>query len=314
MVHQALPNTSVATDTFWVQMQNNPTPLSGTRVTINDTAPTGDRYNLSIVEILPALPATAANAPAPSSGETPKFNLTMSNSASAFRGDVCSPGGLATLSGAGLTAQAAQKATSFPLLTRLGDAQVEVNGVPAPLLFVSDSRVTFQCPLLAPGSPLEVTLRTESGVSTSGVRSVMQAAAPGLFTWGTAGQGVIMDAATNEIAMPATKGIASRPAAPGEYITIFANGLGEVINGVTVGTPAPDDRLVLLKNKIKVVIGAMEIDPAFAGLAPGTVGLFQVNAQLPSDVPAGPSVPLYLKVILADGTIVSSNPVTIAIE
>src|SRR6266403_572240 len=42
-----------AGDTYWVQKQNSMTPLSGTSVTINDTAPTGDRYNLSIVEILP---------------------------------------------------------------------------------------------------------------------------------------------------------------------------------------------------------------------------------------------------------------------
>ena len=41
-------------DTYWMQMQNSTTPLSGTSVTINDTAPTGDRYNLSIVEVLPA--------------------------------------------------------------------------------------------------------------------------------------------------------------------------------------------------------------------------------------------------------------------
>jgi hypothetical protein len=48
VVHQDL--TSVG-DTYWVQMQNSPTPLSGTSVTINDTAPTTDRYNLSIVEV-----------------------------------------------------------------------------------------------------------------------------------------------------------------------------------------------------------------------------------------------------------------------
>jgi hypothetical protein len=41
-------------DTYWMQMQNSTTPLSGTSVTINDTAPTYDRYNLSIVEVLPA--------------------------------------------------------------------------------------------------------------------------------------------------------------------------------------------------------------------------------------------------------------------
>jgi uncharacterized protein (TIGR03437 family) len=314
LVHQAMPNMpGVAVDTFWVQMQNTLTSASGTSVTINDTVPNSDRYNLSIVEILPALAATAANAPALAAVETPRFNLTMSNSANALRGDVCSPGGLATLSGTGLTAQAPQTATSFPLPARLADVQVEVNGVPAPLLFVSDSRVTFQCPLLAPGSPLEVTLKTENGASTSRVRSLMQTAAPGLFTWGTGGQGVIMNAATNEIAMAKTNGIASRPAVPGEYITIFANGLGEVIDGVAAGTPAPEDRLVMLKNKIKLVLGGIEIDPAFAGLAPGTVGLFQVNAQLPYYVPVGPGVSLYLKVILADGSVVSSNTVTVAI-
>ncbi len=48
IVHQDLTSTG---DTYWVQMQNATTPLSGTSVTINDTAPTTDRYNLSAVEV-----------------------------------------------------------------------------------------------------------------------------------------------------------------------------------------------------------------------------------------------------------------------
>jgi Domain of unknown function (DUF4082)/Bacterial Ig-like domain/Bacterial Ig domain/SdrD B-like domain len=51
LVHQFLASIG---DTYWVQMQNAPTPTSGTTVTINDTAPTTDRYNLTICEILPA--------------------------------------------------------------------------------------------------------------------------------------------------------------------------------------------------------------------------------------------------------------------
>jgi len=51
LVHQDL---AAVGDTYWVQMQSNPTPLASTIVTISDTAPTGDRYNLSICEILPA--------------------------------------------------------------------------------------------------------------------------------------------------------------------------------------------------------------------------------------------------------------------
>ena len=51
LVHQDLAPTG---DTYWVQMQNSPTPWSGTKVTINDAAPNSDRFNLSLCEVLPA--------------------------------------------------------------------------------------------------------------------------------------------------------------------------------------------------------------------------------------------------------------------
>lgn len=50
IVHQYLAPVG---DTYWVQKQNNATASSGTSVTINDIGPTADRYNLSIVEVLP---------------------------------------------------------------------------------------------------------------------------------------------------------------------------------------------------------------------------------------------------------------------
>ena len=50
VIHQYLTPTG---DTYWVQMQNNTTPVAGTTVRINDTAPTGDSYNLSICEVRP---------------------------------------------------------------------------------------------------------------------------------------------------------------------------------------------------------------------------------------------------------------------
>jgi hypothetical protein len=51
IIHQYL---AAAGDTYWVQGENAPTPLAGSTVTINDTAPTGDHYNLTLVEVLPA--------------------------------------------------------------------------------------------------------------------------------------------------------------------------------------------------------------------------------------------------------------------
>jgi hypothetical protein len=53
LVHQFLATDG---DTFWVQRTTNLVPLAGTAVTINDTAPTTDRYNMTIAEILAAVP------------------------------------------------------------------------------------------------------------------------------------------------------------------------------------------------------------------------------------------------------------------
>ncbi len=52
MVHQDTP--ALFAFTGWVQRQNSTTPTSGTAVTINDTAPTNDRYDLTLCEVLPA--------------------------------------------------------------------------------------------------------------------------------------------------------------------------------------------------------------------------------------------------------------------
>src|SRR5438270_472760 len=57
LVHQDL---AAVGDTYWVQMQSSPIPLSSTSVTINDTAPTTDRYNLSTVEVLASLNQVSA--------------------------------------------------------------------------------------------------------------------------------------------------------------------------------------------------------------------------------------------------------------
>ncbi len=51
LVHQYLATVG---DTFWVQRTTNTVPAVGTSVTINDTAPTTDRYNLTICEVLRA--------------------------------------------------------------------------------------------------------------------------------------------------------------------------------------------------------------------------------------------------------------------
>ena len=48
MIHQYLAPVG---DTYWVQRVTGSTAASGTNVTVNDTAPAGDRFNMTTVEI-----------------------------------------------------------------------------------------------------------------------------------------------------------------------------------------------------------------------------------------------------------------------
>jgi uncharacterized protein (TIGR03437 family) len=188
------------------------------------------------------------------------------------------------------------------------------NGSPAPLLFVSDSQVTFQCPASADNSRIEVTVESEQEV-LSVIDDVFFEASPALFTLDSfhPTQGAVVISSSNELAMPAVEGVPSRPAKRGERISIYANGLGLPEENVPVGAPAPLDRLFRVQNTTRVVVGGINVDPIFAGLAPGSIGLYQINIDIPEGVPAGEAVPLQVEVTLSDGRIVLSNTVTLAI-
>jgi uncharacterized protein (TIGR03437 family) len=57
-----------------------------------------------------------------------------------------------------------------------------------------------------------------------------------------------------------------------------------------------------------VTIGGVAGTVQFAGLTPGAIGLYQINVQLPGNVPTGDSVPVSVSIGGA-----SSDTVTIAI-
>jgi uncharacterized protein (TIGR03437 family) len=145
---------------------------------------------------------------------------------------------------------------------------------------------------------------------------MMHEVSPALFTLGSvrADQGLGFIVGGNELAMPRQEGSTGRPAVKGEHISIFANGLGRVAETVLPGEAAPLDRLLRLTMGIRVLLGDIEVEPLFAGLAPGEVGVYQIDVSIPDVSPVGPAVPLYIEVVLNDGSVVTSNTVTLAIE
>ena len=124
---------------------------------------------------------------------------------------------------------------------------------------------------------------------------------PGIFIAGA--NAAILDVSFQQVT-------AQNPAHPGDTLQIFCTGLGAVQEQVETGAPAPSFSTVQLP--VTVTIGGMEAAIAYQGLAPSFVGLYQVNARVPSGVEPGDAVPL---VLTQNGIVANPDqPVTIPVQ
>ncbi|MBZ5607894.1 MAG: hypothetical protein LAP38_06545 [Acidobacteriia bacterium] len=74
------------------------------------------------------------------------------------------------------------------------------------------------------------------------------------------------------------------------------------------GAAAPLDQLLQLVNDIQLTIGGIPAKISFAGLTPGSAGLYQINCEVPDGIPAG----VAQVVITVAG--IDSPPVTMSVE
>jgi uncharacterized protein (TIGR03437 family) len=84
--------------------------------------------------------------------------------------------------------------------------------------------------------------------------------------------------------------------------------MGATDNAVADGAAAPLSPLARVKNAPTVTIGGVSAPVYFAGLAPGWVGLYQVNIQVPN-VPYSGNLPL---VVSQNG--ISSNVAILPVQ
>ena len=101
----------------------------------------------------------------------------------------------------------------------------------------------------------------------------------------------------------------SNPASTGDALLIFSTGLGTVSPPVTAGEATPAATLSHTDNTVTVTVGGKSANVLFAGLAPGFVGLYQVNVTVPGGIAPANNVPV---VMTAAGA--SSLPVTVVIK
>jgi uncharacterized protein (TIGR03437 family) len=242
----------------------------------------------------------------------------ISNGATLQSGVPLAPGSIGTLIGSGLANGTAVASDSWP--SSLLNRQVVINDqLVAPLYYQDQNQVNFQLPSNTPLGSQRVAVRlANTGELVAGGNLIAAAVSPGIFTLTQNGSGqAAVRNQDNSINGP------GNAASIGSTIQIFGTGQGQVSPGVPDGTPASGSPLsstiavptadsktcFATQPSMCVAIGSGFGTVQYSGLAPGFIGLWQINVTIPAGIATGNAVPIR---VLIDGA--SSNAVTIAVK
>jgi uncharacterized protein (TIGR03437 family) len=203
--------------------------------------------------------------------QTPISLAGVVNAASFAQGPVA-PGSMISIFGTGLATKTVQ-ASSLPLPTNLDGTTATVGGLAVPLFFVSPGQINAQLPFQVSAGSAQLIVRNSSG-STATRSITIAVASPGVFTITSDGKG-------NAIAVHAdfrlVRKITGENAQADETIILFCTGLGAVDNFSSAGTVAPSSPLASTVQKPTVSMDGRPAQVTFSGLAPGFIGLYQIN-------------------------------------
>jgi uncharacterized protein (TIGR03437 family) len=270
----------------------------GVYIDRQDTLYVGDAGNSRVLQFLK--PAAVVNA------ATFQANIAVA------------PGSLASLFGNGFASGTTTiSAATWPTVTL--DRQVVINDqLAAPLYYFSSTQVNFQVPSNAPLGTERIAVRlADTGELVAGGTLQVQAAAPGIFAQNQAGTGP--GSVRNQ---DGSLNTASNPAPAGSVVSIYGTGQGQVSPAVPDGTGAPISTLSSTvavpttnsqtcdtsANSMCVAFGSQFAIVQFSGLAPGFIGLWQINVYVPTGLGTG----AVTADVFIDGS--PSNRVTIAVK
>jgi uncharacterized protein (TIGR03437 family) len=150
------------------------------------------------------------------------------------------------------------------------NSSLQVEGQTLPIFFSNGFQLNTALPPNLPPGQATLLIRSPFGEATANLE--ISDLAPAIFTIDARSSGAILN-------QDSSLSTTSNPAIRGQAVVLFATGLGPVTpqsNGLST-TNAP----------LTVVINGRELTPFFAGLAPGFIGLYQVNVLLPLNLPPG---------------------------
>ena len=214
------------------------------------------------------------------------------------------------LTGIALAKQSAVLPPESALPLSLGGVQVLIHGNPTPLIKVDPGAIRLQLPWELPTGVhyMQVSPPFNSPFAPAAQLMFQALALDPHFLAGDLYDepGRFSTLAIHEDWSPVTS---ASPAQEGEILHFFATGFGTVNGPVVTGVPAPSNPLFPVQNAVNLGPRSptdvttdcysnetIALDLLFAGLAPGTVGIYQLDMQLSHLDPAQSSVTLYCQV------------------
>jgi uncharacterized protein (TIGR03437 family) len=161
--------------------------------------------------------------------------------------------------------------------------------VPAPLYAVANvngqEQINFQVPWEVRGMNLAYTVPAaaivvvNNGVVSPAMRAFFLPTFPAIITY----DGKQAVAVHSDYSLVTSQS----PAHSGEVITLYGTGFGPVTPLPETGAPAGSSPVSTMDPKPSVTINAHDATVLFAGLSPGSIGLYQFNVVVPNQVGVG---------------------------
>jgi uncharacterized protein (TIGR03437 family) len=192
-------------------------------------------------------------------------------------GQGLAPGSYISIYGTALS-DATAFVSTLSLPVSLADVSISFDGgglsLPGHIHFVSPGQINVQIPWEFQGQSSVQMKVTLGDFLWSDIYTVPLATySPGVFATTDTTGAVISQA---------------NPAKRGSTIIVYANGLGPVDQPVVSGDPTPSTQpLANTKTAPAVTIGGAPAKVDFSGLTPGSVGLYQLNVEVPAGAPTG---------------------------
>jgi uncharacterized protein (TIGR03437 family) len=243
----------------------------------------------------------------PAAGPPAPVVSAVENAAS-YAASAVSPGEIVTIFGSNMgpaiPALYQLAGGSFP--TSIAGTQVLFDGVAAPMLYTSRGQVSAMAPYGLAGKN-STNVQVQFGAVSAAMTMPVQSATPGIFSLDASGlgPGAILNQDFSINSGP-------NPAAKGDVVAIYCTGGGltnpaTVDGSITASTPP----LPRLTQDVSVTIGGFNAKVDYSGGAPQSVaGLTQINAEVPSGVTPGSSVPVVVQI----GTARSQAGITMAVR